>query len=187
MILTERQERLLQFVKEQHGEQVRKYTGEPYWHHLVSVAEIVSKYEPDGIEIAMCHDLHEDTKCSSINLYSFLLEIGYDGGEANIISDGAIELTDEFTSEKYPKLNREARKIKEAERLSNISRLSQSVKYADLIDNTSSIVKYDKGFAKTYLQEKIRTLDQMRGGNINLLIDCCHILKNSLIELHPLL
>lgn len=187
MILTERQEKILQFVKEQHGEQVRKYTNEPYWHHLVSVSEIVSKYEPDGIEIALCHDLHEDTKCTSSELYSFLLENGYDGDEAIVITDGVIDLTDVFIPEKYPKLNREQRKIREAERLGKIPPLSQSVKYADLTDNTRSIIKYDKGFAVKYLQEKVRVLDQMRNGNINLLIDCCYTLKNALTELHPLL
>lgn len=187
MILTERQEKLLQFVKEKHGEQVRKYTGEPYWYHLVSVAEIVSKYASDGIEIALCHDLFEDTKCMESELTKCLLEAGYSQEEATNIYIGAIELTDNFISERYPQFNREQRKIREAERLGKISPLSQSVKYADLIDNTSSIVKYDKGFAVKYLQEKIRVLDKMRNGNINLLIDCCYILKKSLTELHPLL
>jgi len=187
MILTDRQEKLLEFVKEQHGEQVRKYTGEPYWHHLVSVAQIVSKYEPDGIEIALCHDLFEDTKCTKTCLYEHLTENGYKHSEAIIIRNCVVDLTDVFTTENYPKLNREERKKREAERLGTIYELSQSVKYADLTDNTSSIVKHDKGFAKKYLQEKIRILDQMRNGNINLLIDCCHILKNSLNELHPLL
>ena len=187
MILTERQEKLLQFVKEQHGEQVRKYTNEPYWTHLVSVAEIVSKYEPDGIEIALCHDLFEDTNCNEHHLLVHLQKMGYSFSERNIICKGVVDLTDVYTHEKYPSSNRNDRKRMEAERLGAISKLPQSVKYADLIDNTASIVKYDKGFAVKYLQEKIRVLDKMRNGNINLLIDCCHTLKNALNEMHPLL
>jgi len=189
MILTDRQEKLLQFVKEQHGEQVRKYTGEPYWHHLVSVAELADKYllEDGVIEIALCHDLFEDTPCTQNKLESALLSYGYSSSEAIFISNGAVDLTDKFTPEYYPKFNRQQRKIMEAERLGEIHPLSQSIKYADLIDNTISIVKYDKGFAVKYLQEKIRVLDKMRNGNINLLIDCCYTLKNALNEMHPLL
>lgn len=187
MKLTERQEKLLQFVKEQHGDQVRKYTGEPYWHHLVAVAEIVGKYEPDGTEIALCHDLFEDTGCTESWLRELLRMAGYSLFESNEIYTSAIELTDYFTPERFPHLNRAERKKGEANRLGKISNLSQSVKYADLINNTESIAKYDPQFAKKYLQEKIAILDKMRNGNINLLIDCCHVLKNALTELHPLL
>ena len=187
MILTERQERLLTFVKVEHGEQVRKYTNEPYWKHLVSVATIVSKYEPDGIEAALCHDLFEDTKCQPETLQNALIDFGYTKQESATIPALVMELTDRFIPELYPELNRNERKKREAERLGKICFLSQSVKYADLIDNTSSIVKYDKGFAVKYLQEKVRILDHMRNGNINLLIDCCHCLKNALNEMHPLL
>ena len=34
-------EQLLEYVKQQHGDQERKYTGEPYHVHLTAVAEIV--------------------------------------------------------------------------------------------------------------------------------------------------
>ena len=68
---------VLDFVKLQHGEQKRKYTHEPYWHHVKSVAEIVSEYEPSGIEIALCHDLFEDTQCTFTQLHNSLLSFGY--------------------------------------------------------------------------------------------------------------
>lgn len=185
--LNNRQLKLLVFVKEQHGDQTRKYTGEPYWYHLVAVAEGVGKYEPLGIERALCHDLFEDTNCTDSLLRELLLLAGYSLFEAHEIYAGIIELTDYFTPERFPHLNRAQRKTKESERLGTISYLSQSVKYADLVNNTESIVKYDPHFAKKYLQEKIAILDKMRNGNINLLIDCCHVLKNALTELHPLL
>lgn len=187
MILTERQEKLLEFVKEQHGQQVRKYTGEPYWHHLVSVAEIVSKWVPEGIEISLCHDLFEDTSCNSKLLIDTLYSLEYEQPEVIKIVNGTQDLTDVYVKKDYPMLNREERKLNEAHRLGMIPYISQSVKYADLIDNTNSIVKYDKGFAVKYLQEKIRVLDKMRNGHINLLVDCCWTLKNALTELHPLL
>jgi len=55
MILSLRQLKFLEFVQEQHGEQKRKYTLEPYWTHPLEVANMVVKYDhtpvwefPDG-------------------------------------------------------------------------------------------------------------------------------------------
>ena len=172
--LTPRQQGLLKFVKDCHGDQKRKYTGEPYWHHVVEVAEIVSEYIKDWLvlEIALCHDLFEDTKCDRTALIMSLLGFGYGSHEASTIANGVFELTDEYTKENYPELNRQQRKLKEAERLSIIKPEVQSVKYADLISNTTSIVNHDTAFAKTYLQENKAILDCMIDGNIDLRTNC---------------
>jgi (p)ppGpp synthase/HD superfamily hydrolase len=185
MELTERQERLFEFVKEQHGSQVRKYVGTPYWNHLWSVAELASTYvkHPLVKEIALCHDVIEDTKCTIDDLFTRLGECQYDRMEAIDICGGVMDLTDQFTKEKFPTLNRAQRKQKEAERLGSISKLSQSIKYADLIDNTSTIVQYDHGFAKVYLSEKRVILNEMRSGNIDLYILVCATLYNAENEL----
>lgn len=180
MELSKRQQRLLEFVKEQHGSQRRKYTGDPYWTHVYSVAERVSELVPEGIEIALGHDLLEDTSCTYEQLRSFLLGNGYTGPEADRIADGVVELTDVFVVENYPEWNRRIRKKKEAERLSQISPLAQSVKYADLIDNSLSIVEHSTSFASTYLLEKVEILDGMRQGNIHLLIEACAVLHEGL-------
>ncbi|MEX2345765.1 MAG: hypothetical protein WD604_09140 [Balneolaceae bacterium] len=174
MKLTERQNKLLEFVKQEHGDQQRKYSDEPYWHHLVRVAETTHKYLGEGIEIALCHDLLEDTGCTEKQLYKQLTETGYSTKEASEITHGVRELTDVFIKKDYPDLNRRARKKREAERLGKTSYLAQSIKYADLIDNTSSIVNGDSGFARVYINEAIDILDQMRAGNIHLLIECCY-------------
>lgn len=179
MILSERQNLLLDFVKLQHGEQKRKYTGEPYWNHLYSVAEIVADYEPNtfAIEIAFCHDLFEDTKCTFAQLHNNLIAFGYSRNVAYSICACVNELTDVFTSYAYPYMNRKKRKEEEAKRLGTISNISQSVKYADLIDNTRSIMERDKSFAKVYLSEKKDILLVMRSGNIDLLKKCDANLK----------
>lgn len=179
MTLSDRQKRLLEFVKKQHGTQERKYNAEPYWHHVVSVAKIASAQVDGAIEISFCHDLFEDTPCTKEHLQKFLEEHGYNKKEAKHISEVTDELTDEYTKEAYPDLNRRMRKKKEAERLGKISKLGQSIKYADLIDNTSSIVENDKHFAKVYVKEATDVLDQMRNGNILLLIDCCYSIKTA--------
>jgi GTP diphosphokinase / guanosine-3',5'-bis(diphosphate) 3'-diphosphatase len=56
-------------------------------------------------------------------------------------------------------LNRALRKEIDRERLAAAGPDSQGVKCADLISNTSTIVKYNPGFARQYLPEKRATLD----------------------------
>lgn len=167
MKLTARQIALLEWVKGQHGEQKRKYTGEPYWNHVYNVAKLVSsygKYNP-LIEIALCHDLLEDTECDLVGLLNYLVHSGYSNEEGLFITARVNDLTDVYTKENYPTLNRKARKEKEAKRLYCIHPVSQTVKYADFIDNTKSIVEHDKGFAKVYLAEKRDILFRMEVGN----------------------
>lgn len=186
MELTEKQKQLFEFVKEKHKDQKRKHTNEPYHTHLYNVAEIVSAYESDCIEIALCHDLFEDTNCNFNVLYKAMTDIGYERDFSYNVCSCVTELTDKFTKEEYPYLNRSKRKKNEAERLSKISAISQSVKYADLIDNTSSIAKYDKDFAKVYLKEKEVILSGMNQGNAMLYKDCKQVLGNALLCLTPL-
>lgn len=175
MKFTERQQNLLEFVKIQHGEQVRKYTGEPYWNHVISVAEIVSTYSSEfsvEIEVALCHDLFEDTECSAEELREFLLK-EYAPEETTTIIVAALELTDEYTFIAFPKFNRAKRKLLEAKRLGRVSALAQTVKYADLIDNLFSISENDPKFAVTYLQEKKMLIQKMQDGNFDLYLKCC--------------
>ena len=165
MKLTNRQQRLFDFVKWYHASQLRKYTGDPYWTHLFSVADIASKYKIKfGTEISLCHDLLEDTECTYNQLVDFLFHLRYPAVDAVFIGNSVHELTDQYTHYKYPNMNREARKHAEAERLIGISANSQSVKYADIIDNTSSIVQYDPGFAAIYLPEIGKIIYRMNKG-----------------------
>ena len=184
MILSQNRFKLLEYVKYMHKGQYRKYPEElEYWNHCFTVAEMVHDFlgiESLGIEAAFCHDLIEDTKCTSESLDIALLNCGYDDAEIrNEIIFTVEELTDVFTTEDFPHMNRDERKLTESQRLSTTSPLAQSVKYADLIDNTGSIVKYDKKFAKRYLPEKRRILGMMRSGNIGLYIECCYTLRKS--------
>ena len=78
---------------------------------------------------------------------------------------------------------RKSRKLKEAERLSTLSPVAQSVKYADIIHNGSSVSQKDKSFGKLYLNEAIHILDGMRNGNIHLLIKCASTIQRELKNL----
>jgi len=173
MKLETMQLKVLEFVKAKHGDQVRKYTGEPYWTHPYAVAEIIHKIFPGGIEIALCHDLIEDTDCNFPELHEKLIEIGYTPFGARHICVGVDQLTDKYTKENYPNLNRKERKEKECERLSKSFPGQQTIKYADLLHNSKSILEHDPGFAKIYLKEKKDILNAMRLGDIELFYKCC--------------
>ena len=75
------------------------------------------------------------------------------------------ELTDVYTTNNYPQWNRYKRKKKETERLEKVSPEAQTIKYADLMDNTSEIVQQDPDFAKRYLEEARKVLRRLKKGN----------------------
>jgi (p)ppGpp synthase/HD superfamily hydrolase len=157
---------ILEFVTEKHKGQVRKYTEEPYINHLVRVA---SNFEKDSYlyNLALCHDLYEDTDCNSNELKEMLLDNDFEEKEIKRLLWGIRELTDEYTKENYPELNRNQRKNQELKRLERIPQNSMTVKYADLIDNCD-IVLHDKSFGKVYLQEKYEILKHCKQGDFNL-------------------
>ncbi len=151
-----KRDKLIEFVKQQHGSQVRKYTGEPYFNHLIAVATAAEKTGVNyGWEIGLCHDLFEDTLCHWESLFSFLLfKCDYTQQSSEYICDHVKDLTDVFTAIEFPYLNRSIRKQCEAIRLHTIDRTSQIIKCCDLIDNTKTIVQHDTGFAAKYIHEK---------------------------------
>lgn len=145
-----------------HSGQVRKYSGLPYITHPIAVMEIFYEHSSisteDELIAAVLHDTVEDTfvKISDI-------ERRFGSKVASLVFD----LTDQFVLPEQG--NRAERKGLERDRLSRISPSAQSIKYADLIHNTASIVPNDPGFAGTYLREKEALLAVMRDGDATLL------------------
>lgn len=174
---------LFAFVALKHHQQKRKYTNEPYFNHVRQVAEMADGLCNYGYEIGLCHDLLEDTDCTTMELARALQRFGYSDLDAKLIKDAVVELTDVYTSEDFPSINRAKRKSLEAERLGKISYEAQTVKYCDLINNTSSIVEHDKQFAKIYLAEKQTILKHMNAGNPATYKKCKRVLKSALKQL----
>ncbi|SEJ72242.1 hypothetical protein SAMN05216327_11764 [Dyadobacter sp. SG02] len=176
--LTERQWALFDYVKEMHGEQKRKYTGAPYYTHLLSVADRVEQFVQNGYEteIALCHDLIEDTECSLADLSDKLMSIGYNIEEDEVILAGVDDLTDKYTHDKYPSLNRAQRKELEGARIVASRPIAQTVKYADIIDNMLSLAEHDPGFARVYASEVDGYLWKIDMGNPELYAACCQLL-----------
>lgn len=155
--------------------QVRKYTGEPYWKHTERVAGTIQKagHCDNMVCAAFLHDTIEDT---GVSYESLVYEFG------RFIADLVLELTDQYCDPSGG--NRKKRKELECKRLSRISPEAATIKYADLMDNTKSIVALDKEFAKVYLAEKRAILEVMTQGDSELYIKCLDTLKEAEEEIN---
>lgn len=132
-----------EFAMHAHAGQKRKYTGEPYFVHCAEVAALTSStfvLGREAIAAAFLHDTIED--CPEVD-YQLLRQIF-----GHTVAYMVVQLTDNETG------NRAARKAASRERLSQASYAVKTIKLADLISNTRSIVACDPAFAKVYLEEK---------------------------------
>lgn len=168
MILNTKQTKLLEFAEMKHGDQKRKYTGEPYINHPISVARKVYHLGFPYIEASICHDLIEDTDCDRSTINDFMVSIGYTKGQANCVTLIVTELTDVYTTEEFPHINRSSRKELERRRLEACTSVAQTIKYADIIDNCESIKKHDSRFYEVYYEECLALLDCMDRGDSNI-------------------
>lgn len=163
-----------------HDGQKRKYTKEPYFFHLYNVGETVWNNTCGNVlltAVAFCHDILEDTHMTEDMLRLKLRMIGFNVHDVEYITAGVISLTDLYTKEKFPGFNRKERKEKEAKRLWVIKPDYQTVKYADLLDNTSSIVSHDPDFSKIYMREKFDLLRGMNAGDVDLFAECMGVVQ----------
>jgi (p)ppGpp synthase/HD superfamily hydrolase len=149
-------ERAKAFAEHAHRDQKRKYTGQPYFDHLHEVAMLCKQYGAADKTIAAAY-LHDAIEDQDVTYHDIAAEFGV------WIAEAVLSLTD-IPAVKGG-LNRAARKALDRERLAAGNSDVQTIKCADLISNTSSIVEYDKGFARYYLREKRATLDVLLRAN----------------------
>lgn len=157
------------FAAHAHKDQKRKYTNTPYINHCLNVKNKLQSlgFSEYILVAAILHDTVEDTNTTPRDI---------EENFGTIVARLVEYLTDVYTKEAYPDLNRKERKLLETERLSKISSDAKSIKLADLIDNSYSIVDYDPGFARTYLAEREELLDVLEGGDIRLLKEAYEVL-----------
>ena len=136
--------------------QIRKYTGEPYVTHPIRVMNLVSTVVQDErvLAAALLHDVIEDTQITKEDI---AMAFGVD------VADMVVALSDPPKVEGGP--NRKTRKAQDRERLAKAPADVQTVKVADMIDNTESIVAHDPKFAKLYLEEKRLLLEVLTNAN----------------------
>jgi (p)ppGpp synthase/HD superfamily hydrolase len=141
--------------------QVRKYTFEPYIVHPAEVAKIVK--DAGGTEVmvaaAWLHDTVEDT---GVTIETIRAEFGVE----------VAELVGWLTDVSRPEHgNRAHRKALDRAHSAAAPAEAQTVKLADLIANTRSIMAHDAAFAKTYLEEKRLLLAVMTKGDAGLMAE----------------
>lgn len=169
------------FAAKAHGEQKRKYTGDPYIVHPERVMNICREHTRKGpiLAAALLHDVLEDTQTTKDEIFEFLTQVmGYNSAQKTVHL--VQELTDEYEKENYPNWNRAKRKHMESERLSKVSAEAQTVKYADITDNALEIVKEDPGFSRKYLQECKTMLLKMTKGHEKLRYQALKVVEENL-------
>jgi len=137
-------------------QQKRKYTGQPYIVHPAEVASIVAGVPgstPDMVAAAWLHDVVEDTGCTITDIH-----IAFGADIAALVG----WLTDVSKPEDG---NRAKRKAIDREHTAQAPAEAQTIKLADLISNSKSIMEHDPEFAKTYLEEKRMLLEVMTKGD----------------------
>lgn len=144
-----------------HGsiDQRRKYTDDPYIVHPVAVGRLLASLEQDDevIVAGLLHDTVEDTPVT-------LAQIEETFGAR------VADLVNWVTDVSRPNDgNREARKALDRCHVAQAPAEAQTIKLADLIDNTKSIVRHDVDFARVYLAEKLLLLEVLSRGNPRLL------------------
>jgi (p)ppGpp synthase/HD superfamily hydrolase len=151
------EEKAKQFATERHTvvNQVRKYSGEPYICHPAAVVEIVRSvpHTKEMLAAAWLHDTVEDTGTTIEEIrdtfgiqVSMFVEMLTDVSKR---SDG----------------NRKSRKEIDRQHTAKAMPPAKTIKLADLIDNSSSIIELDPSFAKVYLAEKALLLKELTEGD----------------------
>ena len=161
----------------------RKYTGECYTVHTKAVATMLAVHgmSPEIVAAAHLHDTVEDCGVT-------LDEIEATFGRV------VRQYVDDVTDVSKPSDGiRPVRKALDREHIANASAGGQTIKCADLIDNTKSIVPHDPDFARVYLSEKEAILSVITRADPTLLALAWETLRegqrmlvqHSLSKLHP--
>ena len=143
------------YAKIIHASQSRKYTGEPYFVHLVEVGVTLewAGCDPEVVAAGFLHDSIEDQGQTVESL-------------SRLFGLRVARLVDEVSDVSKPSDgNRAFRKKLDAEHLAKASPDGMSIKLADLISNTRSIAKHDPNFARVYFHEKNNLLPLLKRGN----------------------
>ncbi|HUR66609.1 MAG TPA: HD domain-containing protein [Chitinophagaceae bacterium] len=158
-------EQIKEYATAAHGDQKRKYRDELYINHPIRVSEHCQRHV-NNLPIAaaaLLHDVLEDTDIKEEEMEVFLQRVmpAHAAHTLRLVKD----LTDVYTHKAYPLLNRRRRKEKEAERLAATHPDAQTIKYADIIDNSQDIVGSGDDFSQKFLQECKTVLKKIPKGN----------------------
>lgn len=161
------------FATEWHEGQVRKYTGEAYINHPIEVMNIVRSvpHTQEMLYAALMHDCVEDTECSFSDI-------------EDVFGTEVALLVGWLTDVSLPGMgNRAKRKEIDRKHTSKAPASAKTIKLADLISNSKSILEHDKDFAKVYIKEKELLLEVLTEGDSTLYAQAKDIVEKAKIEL----
>ena len=165
--------------------QVRRYDQRPYFEHPARVAEIVraTGASAEIVAAAYLHDVVEDVPLESL----IKLSIQYGANDtfsaswseadpdsrtkklgiiSSLFGEYVARLVEQVTNVTKPADgDRAFRRQKELEHLSKACPEAQTIKLADLIDNSRDIKEHDPEFAKVYLKDKAELLTVLTSGH----------------------
>lgn len=156
-------------------DQRRKYTNDPYIVHPAAVVELVRSvpHTEEQIAAAWLHDTVED---AGVTLSNIVDHCGYE----------VAALVEMLTDVSRPEDgNRAKRKAIDLAHTAKCSAEAATVKIADLISNSETILAYDRDFARVYIKEKARTLEVLRHGDPTLHAMATEIVTKAMKELFP--
>jgi (p)ppGpp synthase/HD superfamily hydrolase len=138
--------------------QRRKYTYEPYINHPAEVAHLVSMVteDPEIIAAAWLHDVVEDTGVTSkVILHMF-------GARVTHLVKALTDVADDSISP------RAARAAVNLAHLAKACPDAQTIKLADIISNSRSLVELNPDFARVWIPEAVAKLEVLPLGDANL-------------------
>lgn len=145
------------FAEYAHAGQVRRYTNDPYFTHVEAVAKLTMQARGATSEMVAAAYLHDVVEDTSIRLDQIERKYGA------LVAAYVGALTEKKWPE--PRPNRAYRVAYERDRLALTSPGVQTIKLADLIDNSATIVDHDPAFARVYLREKLALLGVLTSGD----------------------
>lgn len=156
--MTDLKWRALKFADQAHAGQRRKFSGQPYICHPIRVAARVAAVPGATDEMVVAAFLHDVVEDCGVGLD----EIGKEFGPV------VKQLVSEVTNPPdQPGHNRRAREAYRFAKLATVSNEAKVIKLADRIDNLSDLPKGTR-FYPVYLEESRQLLEVLRGVNADL-------------------
>ena len=154
---TDMERKAMIFAYKRHSEisQKRKYSGKHYIVHPAAVAELVRNVDhtPEMLAAAWLHDTVEDTKATLEEVRA-------------IFGQEVYRLVEMLTDVSKPEDgNRRTRKEMDRQHTAKASPEAKTIKLADLIHNSKSIIAKDPGFSGVYMREMRDLLKVLKEGD----------------------
>lgn len=160
------------FAFKAHAEQKRKYNGLPYISHPAEVVRLLEQVPGVTEEMIAAGWLHDVVEDCNVTLETIESEFG------SVVASYVEGMTDVSKPEDG---NRKERKLKDLQHISVQCAEVKTIKLADLISNSNSILFEDdpeaKAFAKLYIKEKMALMEVLKEGDAKL-----YKLASNLIE-----